>query len=101
MACASRIVYRRASRRILARLACGIAGLSHAADSVSAIKYATVKPVRDETGLIVDYEVEGEFPKYGNNDDRAGGIAQMLVTTMMNKIRHDETCRGALHTSRS
>ena len=85
-------------RDILRTLACGMAGLSHTADSLSAIKYAKVTPVRDETGLIVDYEVEGEFPKYGNNDDRADSIAQMLVTMMMNKIRHYETYRGAVHT---
>jgi formate C-acetyltransferase len=85
-------------RDILRTLACGIAGLSHAADSLSAMKHATVKAVRDETGLIVDYDVEGEFPRYGNNDDRADGIAQMLVTTMMNKVRHYEAYRGSLHT---
>ncbi len=85
-------------RDILRTLACGIAGLSHTADSLSAIKHATVKPIRDETGLIVDYEVAGEFPKYGNNDDRADSLARMLVTRMMNKIRHYETYRGATHT---
>jgi formate C-acetyltransferase len=85
-------------RDIVRTLACGIAGLSHTADSLSAIKHAKVKPVRNETGLIVDYEVEGEFPKYGNNDDRADSIAQMLVTRMMNKIRNFETYRGATHT---
>ena len=85
-------------RDILRTLACGIAGLSHTADSLSAIKYAQVKPFRDDTGLVVDYEVEGEFPKYGNNDDHADSIAQMLVSTMMAKIRHYETYRGAVHT---
>ena len=75
-------------RDILRTLACGIAGLSHAADSLSAIKYAKVKPVRDERGLIVDFKTEGEFPCYGNNDDRADDIAKMLVSMMMNKIRH-------------
>lgn len=85
-------------RDILRTLACGIAGLSHTADSLSAMKHAKVKPIRDDTGLIIDYEVEGEFPKYGNNDDRADGIAQMLVTRMMNKIRNYETYRGATHT---
>lgn len=85
-------------RDILRTLACGIAGLSHTADSLSAIKYASVKPIRDDSGLIVDYEVTGEFPRYGNNDDRADSIAQMLVTRMMNKIRNYETYRGATHT---
>ncbi|MBL8526086.1 MAG: formate C-acetyltransferase [Burkholderiales bacterium] len=85
-------------RDILRTLACGIAGLSHTADSLSAMKHAKVKPIRDDTGLIIDYEVEGEFPKYGNNDDRADSIAQMLVTRMMNKIRNYETYRGATHT---
>ena len=85
-------------RDILRTLACGIAGLSHTADSLSAMKHAKVKPIRDDTGLIIDYETEGEFPKYGNNDDRADSIAQMLVTRMMNKIRNFETYRGATHT---
>lgn len=85
-------------RDILRTLACGIAGLSHTADSLSAMKHAKVKPIRDDTGLIIDYEAEGEFPKYGNNDDRADSIAQMLVTRMMNKIRNYETYRGATHT---
>ncbi|WP_324378195.1 formate C-acetyltransferase [Enterovirga sp.] len=85
-------------RDILRTLACGIAGLSHTADSLSAIKYAKVTAIRDETGLVVDYAVEGEFPKYGNNDDRVDSIAEMLVTTMMNKIRQFDTYRDALHT---
>ena len=85
-------------RDILRTMACGMAGLSHTADSLAAIKYAKVKPIRDETGLAVDYEVEGEFPRYGNNDDRADSIAQMLVSMMMHKIRHHETYRKALHT---
>jgi formate C-acetyltransferase len=85
-------------RDILRTMACGIAGLSHTADSLSAIKYAKVKPIRDETGLIVDYEVEGEFPRYGNNDERVDEIACGLVPMMMNKIRHYETYRGAQHT---
>lgn len=85
-------------RDILRTMACGIAGLSHTSDSLSALKYATVRAVRDDTGLIVDYEVDGEFPKYGNNDERADSIAQMLVTMMMSKIRHYETYREAVHT---
>ena len=62
-------------RDVLRTMACGIAGLSVAADSLSAIKHATVRPVRDERGLVVDYEVEGEFPTYGNDDDRVDAIA--------------------------
>jgi formate C-acetyltransferase len=85
-------------RDILRTMACGIAGLSHIADSLSAIKYAKVKPIRDDTGLIVDYQVEGEFPRYGNNDERVDEIACMLVPMMMSKIRHYETYRGAQHT---
>ena len=76
-----------ADRDVLRTMACGIAGLSHAADSLSAMKYAKVKPVRDERGLMVDFKVDGEFPYYGNNDDRADDIAKMLVSMMMNKIR--------------
>jgi formate C-acetyltransferase len=85
-------------RDVLRTMACGIAGLSHAADSLSAIKYATVKPIRDERGIIVDFKTEGEFPCYGNNDDRADGLAQMLVSTVMNKIRRYPTYRNAIHT---
>jgi len=85
-------------RDILRTMACGIAGLSHTADSLSAIKYAKVKPIRDETGLVVDYKVEGDFPRYGNNDERADDIAIMLVSMMMHKIRHYETYRNARHT---
>ena len=85
-------------RDVLRTLACGIAGLSHAADSLSAIKYAKVKPVRDERGLIVDFKTEGEFPFFGNNDDRADDIAKLLVSMMMNKIRMYPTYRNAIHT---
>ncbi|MFF0862020.1 formate C-acetyltransferase [Nonomuraea sp. NPDC003560] len=79
-------------------LACGIAGLSVAADSLSAIRHARVKVVRDETGLAIDYEVEGEFPAYGNNDDRADAIAVDLVRSFMAKIRKHRTYRDAEHT---
>jgi formate C-acetyltransferase len=85
-------------RDVLRTLACGIAGLSHTADSLSAIKYAKVRPVRDETGLVVDYQVEGDFPRYGNNDERADDIASMLCTMMMTRIRNHETYRDAHHT---
>jgi formate C-acetyltransferase len=85
-------------RDVLRTLACGIAGLSHAADSLSAIKYAKVKPVRDTRGIMIDFETEGTFPNYGNNDDRADEIATMLVSMMMNKIRQYPAYRDAVHT---
>jgi len=85
-------------RHVLRTLAFGIAGLSHAADSLSAIKYAKVKPVRDDRGIIVDFRREGEFPCYGNDDDRADSIAQMLVSMVMDRIRRYPTYRNAVHT---
>jgi formate C-acetyltransferase len=85
-------------RDILRTLACGIAGLSHAADSLSAIRYAKVTPVRDERGIIVDFNVEGEFPCFGNNDDRVDDIAKMLVSVMMTKIRLYPSYRNSVHT---
>lgn len=85
-------------KNVLRTMACGIAGLSVATDSLSAIKYSTVRPVRDETGLVVDYQVEGEFPTYGNDDDRADAIAVDLVRRFMNKIRKQQTYRDAKHT---
>ena len=85
-------------RHVLRTLAFGIAGLSHAADSLSAIKYAKVKPVRDDRGIIVDFTREGEFPCYGNDDDRADSIAQMLVSMVMDRIRRYPTYRNAVHT---
>ena len=85
-------------RDIVRTMGFGVAGLSHAADSLSAIKYAKVKPVRDKTGLIVDFEVEGEFPTYGNSDDRADSIAVWLASSFMNKVRKYPTYRNAVHT---
>ncbi len=79
-------------------MAFGIAGLSVVADSLSAIKYATVKPIRDETGLIVDFEVEGDFPKFGNNNDRVDKFAVDLVEKFMHKLRQIPTYRNATHT---
>ena len=79
-------------------LACGIAGLSVAADSLAAIRYARVTPVRDETGLVVDYTIEGAYPAYGNGDDRADSIAVWLVETFMDKVRANPSYRGAIHT---
>ncbi|MDE0573589.1 formate C-acetyltransferase [Demequina sp. B12] len=85
-------------KEILRTMACGIAGLSVATDSLSAIKYATVRPVRDETGLVVDYDVEGEYPTYGNDDDRADDIAVELVRRFMEKVRRQPTYRNSKHT---
>jgi formate C-acetyltransferase len=79
-------------------MACGIAGLSVATDSLAAIRYAAVHPVRDDTGLIVGYRTDGDFPVYGNDDDRADDIAVWLVRTFMDKIRQHETYRDAVHT---
>ncbi|WP_061964002.1 formate C-acetyltransferase [Demequina aurantiaca] len=83
---------------VLRTMACGIAGLSVAADSLSAIKYATVRPVRDETGLVVDYNVNGEYPTFGNDDDRVDDIAVDLVHRFMAKVRRQPTYRNAKHT---
>ncbi|MEV0738215.1 formate C-acetyltransferase [Streptomyces sp. NPDC050549] len=79
-------------------MACGIAGLSVAADSLSAVKYARVKVFRDATGLAVDFRTEGDFPAYGNNDDRADSIAVGLVQSFMAKVRQYPTYRDAEHT---
>ncbi|GAA0109208.1 formate C-acetyltransferase [Clostridium tertium] len=85
-------------RDVFRTMACGIAGLSVCADSLSAIKYAKVKPIRNEEGIAVDFEIEGDFPKYGNDDDRVDDIAVYLVENMMNKIRQNKTYRNAYHT---
>lgn len=79
-------------------MACGVAGLSVAADSLSAVKYARVRVIRDATGLAVDYEVEGEYPAYGNNDDRADALAVGLVESFMAKVREHPAYRDAEHT---
>ena len=83
---------------VLRTMACGIAGLSVVADSLSAIKYARVKVIRDETGLAVDYEVDGEFPKYGNDDNRVDRIAVKIVKLFMRKLQKHHTYRGSKHT---
>ncbi|MFL1897780.1 formate C-acetyltransferase [Streptomyces tauricus] len=79
-------------------MACGIAGLSVAADSLSAVRYGRVKVIRDATGLAVDYETEGDWPAYGNNDDRADAMAVGLVESFMAKVREHPTYRDAEHT---
>ncbi|MDO5098512.1 MAG: pyruvate formate lyase family protein [Corynebacterium sp.] len=83
---------------IVRTMGCGIAGLSIVADSLSAIRYAKVTPVRDETGLVVDYVTEGDFPVYGNDDDRADDIAATIVHTIMSKIKEIPMYRDAIPT---
>ena len=79
-------------------MAFGMAGMSVVADSLSAIRYAKVHPIRDETGLAFDYETQGDFPKFGNNDNRVDQLATWLVSTFMGKLRKYPTYRGAIHT---
>ncbi len=79
-------------------MAFGMAGLSVVADSLSAIKFAKVRPIRDENGLVIDYQCEGSFPQFGNNDNRVDHLASWVVTTFMNKLRKYPTYRNALHT---
>lgn len=86
-------------KKVTRWFATGIAGLSVVADSLSAIKYAKVKAIRDEDGVVVDYEVEGDFPKYGNNDDRVDEIANNLVHTFMNYVKANHTYRGGIPTT--
>ncbi|MCS0652808.1 MULTISPECIES: formate C-acetyltransferase [Bacillaceae] len=83
---------------IFRTMATGIAGLSVAADSLSAIKFATVKAIRDENGIVIDFITEGDFPKYGNNDDRVDNIAIDLVERFMKKLRKHQTYRNSMHT---
>ncbi len=86
-------------KKVTRWFATGIAGLSVVADSLSAIKYAKVKTIRDENGIVTDYEVEGDFPKYGNNDDRVDEIATELVHTFMNYVKGNHTYRGGIPTT--
>jgi formate C-acetyltransferase len=79
-------------------MAFGMAGMSVVADSLSAIKYAKVRPVRDASGLVIDYVTEGAFPLFGNNDNRVDQLAVWLVSTFMNKLRKYPTYRHAVHT---
>ncbi|WP_394235304.1 formate C-acetyltransferase [Niallia oryzisoli] len=83
---------------IVRTMAAGIAGLSVAVDSLSAVKFAKVKVFRDENGVAIDFETEGDFPKYGNNDDRVDSIAVMLVHKFMNMLRKHPTYRNSIHT---
>ncbi len=85
-------------RVVLRTMACGIAGLSIAADSFSAVKHAKVKVVRNKAGIAVDYKVEGEYPKYGNNDETVDSIANQLVESFMDKVRAQPTYRNSVPT---
>ena len=82
-------------KEIIRTMATGIAGLSVVADSLSAIKYAKVRPIKDDTGLVIDYKIVGDYPKYGNDDDRVDQIAVEIVKTFMSKIKHQRTYRNA------
>lgn len=93
--CYERIEMALHDEEILRTSACGIAGLSVVSDSLSAIKYAKVKPIRNENGLVVDYEIEGEYPAFGNNDPRVDEIAVNLVKTFMNKLSKHKTYRNS------
>lgn len=84
---------------IMRTMATGIAGFSVAIDSLAAIKYAKVKTIRDEDGLVVDYAIEGDYPKYGNNDDRADDIGIWLLKTFMSKVKKHPAYRNAVHTT--
>lgn len=83
---------------ILRTMACGIAGLSVVADSLSAIQYATVRPIKNEQGIIQDFEIEGDFPKFGNDDDRVDDIAREVIKQFMEKLEKHQTYRGSKHT---
>ena len=85
-------------RDVVRTMACGIAGLSVAADSLAAIKYATVKPVRDENGIAVDFDIEGDYPKFGNNEERVDAIACELVESFMKKVASNKTYRNSIPT---
>ncbi|MGG4044200.1 formate C-acetyltransferase [Paenibacillus favisporus] len=96
--CYERIEMALHDRDIVRTMACGIAGLSVVADSLSAIRYAKVRPIRNEKGIAVDFEIEGEYPQYGNNDDRVDQIAVELAEGFMNRLRKHKTYRGAIPT---
>jgi formate C-acetyltransferase len=96
--CYERIEMALHDRDVYRTMACGIAGLSVVADSLSAIKYAQVQPIRDDRGLAIDFKIEGSYPTYGNNDDRADELAVWVVQTMMNALRQQKTYREAVPT---
>ncbi|GIP15694.1 formate C-acetyltransferase [Paenibacillus montaniterrae] len=96
--CYERLEFALHDREILRTMACGIAGLSVVADSLSAIKYAKVYPVRNEHGIAVDFRIEGDFPQYGNNDDRVDSIAVELVERFMGMLKKHKTYRSSIAT---
>ena len=96
--CYERIEMALHDKEVVRTMACGVAGLSVVADSLPAIKHAKVKAIRNDKGLVVDYEIEGEYPTYGNNDDRVDEIAVGIVETFMNKLRKHKTYRNAIPT---
>lgn len=96
--CYERIEFALHDHEILRTMACGIAGLSVAADSLSAIKHAKVKPIHDERGIAIDFEIEGEYPQYGNNDNRVDDIAIELVEKFMGMLRKHKAYRNAVPT---
>ena len=97
--CYERIQMALHDKQVKRWFATGIAGLSVVADSLSAIKYAKVKTIRDENGIVVDYKVEGDFPKYGNDDDRVDDIAYTVVKEFMHYIKSNHTYRGSVPTT--
>lgn len=97
--CYERIQMALHDKQVKRWFATGIAGLSVVADSLSAIKYAKVKTIRDENGIVVDYKVEGDFPKYGNDDDRVDDIAYTVVKEFMHYIKSNHTYRGSIPTT--
>ena len=97
--CYERIQMALHDKKVTRWFATGIAGLSVVTDSLSAIKYAKVKTIRDENGIVVDYEVEGDFPKYGNDDDRADDIAYNVVREFMHYVKSNHTYRGGIPTT--
>ncbi len=96
--CYERVQMALHDRDVKRYFATGIAGLSVVADSLSAIKYAKVRPIRDKDGIVVDYDIEGDFPKYGNNDDRVDDIASHIVSSFMDKIKKHHTYRDSVPT---
>ena len=97
--CYERIQMALHDKKVTRWFATGIAGLSVVADSLSAIKYAKVKPIRNEKGIAIDYEIEGDFPRYGNDDDRVDEIASDIVHVFMNYIKGNHTYRGGIPTT--
>jgi len=96
--CYERIEMALHDREIIRTMACGIAGLSVVADSLSAIKHAKVYPIRNEQGIAVDFRIEGDYPQFGNNDDRVDRIAVEIMESFMNKLRKHHTYRGSIPT---